>query len=292
MQIIVCVKQVVSPESRFRIDPKTNLIDETGCAYVINPNDEFTVEEALRVRDEQGGSQVIVVTLGPQRARDILVRCLSMGADDAIHLWDKAFEQLDVHTTSLILARAISRLEYDLVFCGYEAWDDGQGYVGAGIAEELGIPSITGINKVELATDGRSATVLRGLERGDQAKIECSLPAVFCVAMGANRPRYPKLRNILQARKREITIWDLRAIGLREEDATCLMRLEAVSYPRPRAKRVTAPDSSLPVTERLNFILGGDLSEKQSKVLDSSTDEAIHRVTQLLTEEGVIQREV
>lgn len=79
---------------------------------------------------------------------------------------------------------------------------------------------------------------------------------------------------------------------MREEDATCLMRLTAVSYPRPRAKRVTTPDSSLPVTERLDFILGGGLSEKQSNVLDGSTDEAIHRVTQLLTEEGVIQREV
>jgi electron transfer flavoprotein beta subunit len=292
MQIIVCVKQVVSPESRFRIDPITNLIDEKGCEYVINPNDEFAVEEALRVRDAQEGGQVTVLTLGPQRARDTLVRCLSKGTDDAIHLWDRAFEQLDVHTTSLILARAISRIGYDLIFCGCEAWDDSQGYVGAGIAEELGIPLITGINKVEVAADGRSATVLRGLERGDQAKVECSLPAVFCVAMEANNPRYPKLRNLLQARKREIPIWDMKAIGLGEAEVSCLMRLESVSYPRPRTKRVTTPDPSLPVMERLKFFLASGVSERQSNLLDGSTDDAISKVTQYLIEEGIIQREV
>jgi electron transfer flavoprotein beta subunit len=292
MQIIVCVKQVASPESRFKIDPITNLIDETGCEYVLNPNDEFAVEEALRVRDGQDGSRVTVLTLGPPRAKDVLVRCLAMGADDARLLWDGTFEQPDVHATSLILAKAINLLGYDLIFCGCEAWDDGQGYVGAGIAEELGIPLITGVNRVELATDGKRATVLRGLERGDQVKIECSLPAVFCVAMGANRPRYPSLRNRLQAQKREIAIWDLKAIGLGEAEVSCLMRLESVSYPRPRTKRVTTPDPSLPVMERLKFFLASGVSERQSNLLDGSTDDAISKVTQYLIEEGIIQREV
>ncbi len=290
MHIIVCVKQVICPENQLQIDPMTNRIDEKGCEYVLNPNDEFAVEEALRIRDSRDENRVTVLTLGPSQAKDALVRCLSMGADDAIHLWDKAMEQPDVHATSLVLAKAISHLGYDLVFCGCEAWDDGQGYVGAGIAEELGIPLITAVNKVELAADGKRALVLRGLERGDQVKMECRLPAVFCVTMGANRPRYPRLRHRLAAQKRHIATWDLRAIGL--EGVCCLMRLEAVSYPRPRAKRVATPDPSLPVMERLRFFLAGGVSEKQGNLLYGSTDEAIHKVTQFLIEEGIIQREV
>jgi len=145
---------------------------------------------------------------------------------------------------------------------------------------------------VELSPDGGSATVLRHLERGDQARVECLLPAVFAIAMRANRPRYPKLRHRLLAPKREIPIWDLKAIGTGEEEVSCLMRLDEVSYPRPRAKKVATPDSSLSPMERLNFFLTGGITERAANLLDGSTPEAVSKVTDFLIEEGIIQREV
>jgi electron transfer flavoprotein beta subunit len=292
MEIIVCIKQVIDPESKLNIDPGTGLIEQRGISYIVNPNDEFAVEQALRIRDGLGQGRVTVLTLGPPRVRDALVRCLAMGADECIHIWDKALEGCDVHVTSLVLARAISLLGYALILCGCEAWDDGQGYVGAGIAEELDIPLIARVSRVELSPDGRRATVLRHMERGDQAKVECLLPAVFTIAMRANRPRYPKLRHRLLAPKREIPMWDLKTIGLGEEEVSSLMRLEEVTYPRPRAKKVTTPDSSLSPMERLKFFLAGGVTERAANLLDGSSSEALSKITEFLIEKGIIQREV
>lgn len=292
MEIIVCIKQVIEPESKLNIDPGTGLIEQRGLSYVLNPNDEFALEEALRIRDGLGQGRVTVLTLGPPRARDTLVRCLAMGADEAVLIWDEALEGSDVHVTSLVLAKAIGLLGYGLVLCGCEAWDDGQGCVGAGIAEGLGTPLITRVTRVELSPNEGKATVLRHLERGDQARVECLLPAVFAIAMRANRPRYPKLRHRLLAPKRDIPLWDLKTIGLGEEEVGCLMRLEEVSYPRPRAKKVATPDSSLSPMERLSFFLAGGITERAANLLDGSTPEAVSKVTEFLIEEGIIQREV
>lgn len=291
MDIVVCVKHVAAPESQFKVDPLTNVLDEKGLRYELNPNDEFAVEEALRVKDKLGEGQVTAITLGPPRARDALVRCLAMGADQAFHIHDEAFEESDVHVTSIILARVINRLGYGLVFCGGEAWDDGQGYVPAGLAEELGTPLVTGVTEVESVLDSEGARVLRLLEKGDQERVECSLPAVFAVAMAANRPRYPTLRNRLRALRQEIPCWDRKIIGLEEEEVGAsgsLTRLIRVSYPRPRAKKLAAPDSSLPVSQRLNFFLSGGVSQKESNLLDGSTDEAAAKVVEFLMDESII----
>jgi len=292
MEIIVCIKQVIDPESKLNIDPSTGLIEQRGLSYVLNPNDEFAVEEALRIRDKLGQGRVTVLTLGPPRARDTLVRCLAMGVDEVVLIWDEALEGCDVHVTSLVLARAIGLLKYGLILIGCEAWDDGQGYVGAGVAKELEIPLITRVCRAELSPDGGKATALRHLERGDQARVECLLPAGFAIAMRTNRPRYPKLRHRLLAPKRELSTWDLKTIGLGEDKVGCLMRLEEVSYPRPRAKKVATPDSSLSPMERLSFFLTGGVTERAANLLDGSTPEAVSKVTEFLIEAGIIQREV
>jgi len=291
MNIVVCIKHIASPETKFNIDPLTNMLDEKGLRYELNPNDEFALEEALRVRDRLGEGQVTAVTLGLPRDRDALRKCLAMGTDQALHLQDRAFEQSDVHVTSIILARAVNRLGYGLVFCGGEAWDDGQGYVPAGLAEELGVPLVTGVTKVESVANGERGRVLRLLEKGDQERVECSLPAVFAVAMAANRPRYPRLRNRLRALRQEIPCWDRKTIGLEEGDVGAFgsfARLVRVSYPRPRAKKLAAPDSSLSVAQRLNFFLSAGVSQKESNLLDGSVEESAAKVVEFLMDENII----
>lgn len=291
MDIVVCIKHIAAPESQFRIDPLTNVLDEKGLHYELNPNDEFAMEEALRLKDTLGRACVTAITLGPSRDREALVECLAMGADRAVHLQDKAFEHSDIYATSIILARAISRLGYGLIFCGGEAWDDGQGYVPAGLAEKLGIPLVTGVTQVESMVNGERAMILRFLEKGDQERVECSLPAVFAVAMDANRPRHPTLRNRLRALKQEIPCWDRKMLGLEEEEVGAsgsLTRLMRISYPRPRAKKLAAPDSSLPVFQRLNFFLSGGVSQKESNLLYGSAGAAVARVVEFLMDEGII----
>jgi electron transfer flavoprotein beta subunit len=215
MNIIVCVKQVLDPElppAAFKIDPEAKrAIPPRDRAPVISPFDENAVEAALRIKDVQGG-KITAVCLGRDLDMAVVKKPLSMGADDLILLQDDAFDGGDSFATAYALATAIRKIgEFDLILCGRQAADWDAGQVGAGIAELLGIPSVTPAQKIEIK-DGK-AVVERVVADGYEV-IEVSLPALITVSNELGEPRYPTMKGIMVAKKKPVTVWTVQDLGL------------------------------------------------------------------------------
>jgi electron transfer flavoprotein beta subunit len=209
VNIIVCVKQVPS-SSEVRINPETHSIDRGSAESIVNPFDENAVEEALRLREKYGGT-VTCISMGPPQAESALRHCLGMGADEAVLLCDRRMALADTWATSYTLAQAIKSIgNYDLIICGKQTFDGDTGQVGPGLAEQLGIPQIT--YAIEVTAEDGKLTVKRLLE--DEFEIvETRLPALITVVKQINDPRYPSMKNLLKAKKKQVPTWDADAIG-------------------------------------------------------------------------------
>ena len=215
MNTIVCIKQIADPEAppaSFRVDPSSSkMVLSPGVTSVISPFDEQAVEAALRIKDAHGG-KITTISLGDNLRRDALRKALAMGADELILLEDKAFANSDSWSTAYALAMAIKKISnYDLILCGRQAadWDTGQ--VGSGIAEMLGLPSVTIAQKIDI-TDSK-ARVERVTDNGYEV-IEVVLPALITVSNELGEPRYPTLRGIMAAKKKEPIVWKPADIGV------------------------------------------------------------------------------
>ena len=210
MNIIACIKQVPDTETQIKIDPAGKSIVKDDIKWVMNPYDEFAVEEALRLKEKFGG-EVTVVGLGPKRVTESLRTALAMGADKAVLISDAALDGSDSLATAKALAAAIKGLEYDIILAGQRGVDEDSGIVGSALADMLGIPSISLAVKLEVAEDGKSAKVNRPVE-GQTLVIETSLPALITAQKGLNEPRYASLPGIMKAKKKpleEKTVADL-----------------------------------------------------------------------------------
>jgi electron transfer flavoprotein beta subunit len=213
--MIVCVKQVLDPEAppaSFKVDPATNrVIPPPGVPPVISPFDEQAVEAALRIKDKHGG-KITVLSLGNKLVRDVVKKPLAMGADELVLLEDEAFEGGDSWSTAYSLAMAIKKIgEFDLIFCGRQAADWDAGQVGSGIAEFLGIPSVTIAKKVELING--KVRVERVVTDGYEV-VEAPLPCLITVSNELGEPRYAPLKGIMAAAKKQPIIWKPQDIGL------------------------------------------------------------------------------
>lgn len=214
MNMIVCVKQVVDPETpaaAFKIDTDTKrALASKDRPLVISPFDEQAVEAALRVKDAHGG-KITILSLGGESAKDVVKHSMAMGADAGVLLTDPAFDDSDSFATAAVLVEAIKKIgEYDIIFCGRQEADWDAGQVGSGIAELLGIPSVTPIKKIEIK-DGK-ALVERVVEDGYEV-IEVALPVMVAVSNELGEPRYATLRGIMAAAKKKLTNWSSQDIG-------------------------------------------------------------------------------
>ncbi|MBI2866577.1 MAG: electron transfer flavoprotein subunit beta/FixA family protein [Chloroflexi bacterium] len=248
MNIIVCVKQVPDPEAppgSFRIDPATKrALLPQGVAPVISPFDEQAVEAALRIKDK-GGSKVTVLCKGTDLVADVVKKPLAMGADELVLLQDPSLEGGDSYSTAVALAAAIRKVgQYDLVLCGRQAADWDAGQVGCGLAELLGLPCITLARKVE-ASDGK-VLVERVTEDGYEV-VEAPLPVVVTVSNELGEPRYPTLRGIMAAARKQAQVWKAQDIGLDSSQAgAAIARTEVLDLfiPKKEAKcEVISADS-------------------------------------------------
>ena len=214
MNMIVCVKQVIDPEAppaSFKIDSATNKAVMQGVPPVIDPYGEYAVEASLQIKDAKGG-QVTAISLGKDLLREVVKKPLSMGADELILLEDEAFVDGDSWSTAYALAMAIKKAGgYDLILCGREASDTNAGQVGPGIAEILGLPSVTLVKKIEILNG--KAKVERVTADGYEV-IEVSLPAVVTVSNEVGEPRYPTIKGIMAAKKKEPVAWKPADIGV------------------------------------------------------------------------------
>lgn len=204
MNIIVCIKQV--PETtEVRINPETNTLIREGVKSVINPFDMYAIEEGVRIKEKSGG-KVTVLTMGPPQAETALREALSLGADEAILLSDRAFAGSDTWATSYTLACAIRKIkDYDLIICGKQASDGDTAQVGPGIATHLDIPQVTYVKKIEEIRD-KAVRVERMTEEGYEI-IESGFPVLFTVVKEINSPRMPGLRGLMRAKSAKIIHW-------------------------------------------------------------------------------------
>jgi len=210
MNLIVCIKEVPDTESRIQV--RDGQIVEEGLQYVLNPYDEYALEEALRWQENLGG-QVKLLCLGPERARESILKGLAMGADEAYHVVAET-GQGDAYVTAQVLAAAIARLgDYDAIFCGKQAVDDDNAAVGVMLAELLDLPHVAVITRLEITPDGKSARAEREIEGGKEV-VETPLPAVFTAQKGLNEPRYPSFKGIRMAARKPMTLWQLADLGL------------------------------------------------------------------------------
>ena len=210
MDIIVCVKQVPDTETQIKINPEGTGIVTDDIKWVMNPYDEFGVEEALRLKEKNGGS-VTVVSVGPKRVTESIRTALAMGADKGVMVNDEAALGGDGYATAKVLAGVIKNLPHDVIFCGQRAVDDDAATVGASLAEFLGLPQVSLITKLEVADN--KATLTRPVE-GATLMIETSLPAVFTTQKGLNEPRYASLPGIMKAKKKPLEEKTLADLGL------------------------------------------------------------------------------
>jgi electron transfer flavoprotein beta subunit len=225
MKILVLVKQVPDTATQVKIGGDGKQIDTGGITWIISPYDEFAVEEALRIKEKRGQGEVVAVSLGPDRAKEALRSALAMGCDRAIHVNDPALAAVDTLTTARALAAVVTQEAPQLVLCGRQAIDDDMGAVGAQLAEVLGWPCASWIMEETIDGEGKSVRVGRQVEGGLEV-FELPLPAVLSAQKGMNEPRYPTLKGIMGAKKKEIK--DVKAADLGLSSVTPELSLTAL----------------------------------------------------------------
>ncbi len=214
MTIVVCVKQVPDT-AEVRINSDTGTLIREGVPSIINPYDMHAIEAGLQIKDRMNGS-VIVLTMGPPQAESALRDALSMGADKAVLLSDKAFAGSDTWATSFTLAKAIRKIGADIIICGKQAIDGDTAQVGPETAEFLNIPHISYVRKIEKIT-GDSIIVQRLMDDGYDV-VESSLPVLLTVVKELNEPRLPSLKGKMAAKKAVIPKWGRADISADEND--------------------------------------------------------------------------
>ena len=231
MKIVVCVKQVPDTETRVQIAPEGNAIVESDVNWIVSPYDEFAIEEALKIKEAQGG-EVVVVTVGPDRALSALRTGLAMGADSAVHVKDPALDGADTLATARALAGALKTLApVDLVLCGQQGVGGDHSQVPGLLAEMLDLPQVTVAVKLDVQ-DGK-AVVEREIE-GARETWETSLPAVISAQKGLNEPRYASLKGIMAAKKKPLQVLDAAGVGLDAAAAASKVKVTAMELPPAR----------------------------------------------------------
>jgi len=210
MNIVVLVKQVPDSGSERRLDPSDNTVDRASADNVINEMDEYAIEEALQIRDREGG-EVTILTVGPESAKDAIRKALSMGADRAVHVVDDAIHGSCAVQTSAVLAAALQQLDYDLILCGAESTDGQVSVMPALLAERLGIPQLSGARA--LTVEGGVARVERQTDGGYWV-LEAPLPAIVSTWDTINEPRYPSFKGIMAAKKKPVETRSLGELGI------------------------------------------------------------------------------
>jgi len=262
LDVIVCVKHVPeTAEAELKIDSSGKAIEKTGLVFDINEWDDYALEEAVRIKEKQGGT-VTGITIGPQDSDSTLRKCLARGADKAIRLTDPKFEGSDGFAIAKILYSVIKTLHYDLILTGMQAGDDGSAMVGPILAQMLSLPHATMVKKIELGTG--TAKINRELEGGLEEQVEVKLPALFSVQTGINEPRYVSIMGIRKAMQKEIKVMTLADTGLTENEVGTegsWIKIEKLYVP--------------PV-------------EKQAEFLKGSPDEVAAKITDILKSRGLI----
>jgi electron transfer flavoprotein beta subunit len=247
MKMLVCVKQVPDMESRFKVNSAGDWYDEQDLAFRMNEYDEYAVEQAIRVKEQLGGSaDITVLSIGPDRVVEVIKKGLAMGCDRGVHLKDEHPYQKDPYQVASVIAAFARDKNYNLVFTGLLSQDRGSAQVGVTLAEMLGYACTTTLVGFEL--NGNVVTARRELEGGIRGIVKLKLPAVVTCQLGLNTSRYPTLPNIMKARQKELLVYPVTDF-LNDESFT------------------TTGKMVLPEKKGRGLILEGDINETADKLV-------------------------
>jgi electron transfer flavoprotein beta subunit len=250
MNIYVLVKRTFDTEEKITIS--NGKIAEDGAEFIINPYDEYAIEEAIQVRDANEG-EVTVITIGGEDAEKQLRTALAMGADKAVLIdTEDDLDEMDEFTSAKIIAEYLKDKDADLILAGNVAIDGGSGQVGPRVAELLGINYVTTITNLEI--NGTSVKIIRDVE-GDSETIETSLPLLVTAQQGLNEPRYPSLPGIMKAKKKPLEKLELDDLDLEEDDVEAKTQtIEIYLPPQKAAGRILEGDIPDQVKELVSLL--------------------------------------
>jgi electron transfer flavoprotein beta subunit len=258
LKIVVAVKQVPDTNAEKTFDPQTKRLNRSSIENVLNPFDEYAIEEALRLKESLGAeTTVTILTMAPERGVDVVRKALGMGADNAAMISDDAIGGSDTMATAYLLALGLQHIGFDLVLCGTQSTDATNGVVPAAIAEHLRVPALTYAKKLQISAT--AIEIQRETESG-YARVVSQLPAVVSVTKGINEPRYPTLKGIMGAKKKEVkmlTLADLGADASRIGDAGAKTQVEGFTAvgARERGELFVAPDPKEGARKILDFLI-------------------------------------
>lgn len=220
MKILVCAKQVPDT-NEVKIDPVKGTLIRDGVPSILNPDDANALEAALQIKDKNPETTVSVISMGPPQACEMLRECMAMGADDAYLLSSRVFGGADTCATSTTIAAGVSKVaDYDIIFAGRQAIDGDTAQVGPQVAQRLGLPVVTYVQAVREIKE-HSVVVERQMEDGYEV-LECETPCVLTCVKELNTPRYMTVSGIVDAFKKDITIWNEKDLQL--DPADCGLR--------------------------------------------------------------------
>ena len=249
MNIYVIMKRTFDTEERIAIE--NGNIKSDGVDFIINPYDEYAIEEGIALKEKHGG-EVTVVTFGEEEADKELRTALAMGADKAVLIDSDDFKQIDQYTTATILATYLKDKNPDIILAGNVAVDGGSGQVGPRVAELLGIPQVTAITSLTIE-DGK-ATLIHDVE-GDEETLEVPLPVLVTTQQGLNEPRYPSLPGIMKAKKKPLTILELDDLDVEEEDVEAKTeKVEVFLTPKKQQGKVLAGELNQQIQELVSLL--------------------------------------
>lgn len=256
MNIFVLLKQVPDTETKIRITGDKKGIETNDVKWIINPYDEFAIEEAIKTKEKLKEGTVTVVTAGPDRTVEALRTAVAMGADNAIHVKVDA-PAADTYLVAKALSEVLKKENPSIVFTGKQAIDDDQAAMVSFVAELWNVPSVTMVGKVDISADKKSVQAHREIEGGTKLVVDASLPAVLGVDKGINTPRYASLPGIMKAKKKEIKTYQLADLGLGSE-----------------ASKTTDSDYQLPAERAAGKKLSGDAGAQAAELVKLLREEA------------------
>lgn len=250
MNIIVYIKQTFDTEAKIVLDG-SGKIDANGVNLIINPYDEFAIEEGIKLKEKLGG-EVTVVSIGGARAQEAIRTALAMGVDKGVLVTDPALENADEWANAEVLAKAIAQIPCDILLTGRIAIDDGASQIGVRLAEILNVPSISSVLKLDVT--GTHATVTREIDGGTEI-IEADLPIVITAQKGLNDPRYPSVAGIMKAKKKPLQTLSLADLGLSAGDLAPKMSVQKFSLPDARQAGRKIPGEAAQAAQELARLL-------------------------------------
>ena len=280
ISVMVCVKQVLVDKLPFVPNREGRLVlnDEIQPVYALNPADRYALEHAIRLREK--GASVVALTLGPNRAQEVLKTCLARGADRAIHL--VCLEEIDVCQSTNLVAQELQLRKPDLVLCGEESLDDGWAVFGPLLAERLGWPQLTHVVALEVANG--EILVRRQLERGDRELLACPLPAIVTVRPFGVEPQYVSVLREKQTPSEKI---ERRLVDCNDAPPSQL-RLVETRVPRAFPRRLSMPAPTLGAAARISFLMSGGQVKKAGDVFQGTSEQAAERIFQFLKERSFV----